>query len=62
MAQDRGGKPDPFKGKLFAPDIILGNQAELKLTKEQKADLIVFLKKGLASSKYPNIKPPPLPK
>lgn len=23
MAQDRGGKPDPFKGKLFAPDIIL---------------------------------------
>ena len=35
MAQDRGGKPDPFKGKLFAPDIILRNQAELKLTKEQ---------------------------
>ncbi len=35
MAQDRGGKPDPFKGKLFAPDIILRNQAELSLTKEQ---------------------------
>ena len=35
MAQDRGGKPDPFKGKLFAPDIILRNQAELNLTKEQ---------------------------
>ena len=35
MAQDRGGKPDPFKGKLFAPDIILKNQAELNLTKEQ---------------------------
>ncbi len=35
VAQDRGGKPDPFKGKLFAPDIILKNQAELSLTKEQ---------------------------
>ncbi len=35
LAQDRGGKPDPFKGKLFAPDIILRNQAELNLTKEQ---------------------------
>ena len=35
MAQDRGGKPDPFKGKLFAPDIILRNQNELNLSKEQ---------------------------
>ncbi len=35
VAQDRGGKPDPFKGKLFAPDIILRNQAELNLTKKQ---------------------------
>lgn len=34
-AQDRGGKPDPFQGKLFAPDIILKNQAELNLSKEQ---------------------------
>ena len=35
MAQDKGGKPDPFKGKLFAPDIILRNQTELNLSKEQ---------------------------
>ncbi len=35
VAQDRGGKPDPFKGKLFAPDIILKNQTELNLTKQQ---------------------------
>ena len=35
MAQDRGGKPDPFKGKLFAPDIILKNQVELNLTNDQ---------------------------
>lgn len=34
-AQDRGVKPDPFKGRLFAPDIILRNQAELNLTKDQ---------------------------
>ena len=31
-AQD---KKDPFKGKLFPPNVILENQAELNLTKEQ---------------------------
>ncbi|MDX1507124.1 MAG: hypothetical protein R3358_02510 [Woeseiaceae bacterium] len=31
-AQD---KKDPFKGKLFAPNVILENQAELDLSKEQ---------------------------
>jgi len=35
VAQDRGGKPDPFQGKLFAPDMILRNQDQLNLTKEQ---------------------------
>ena len=35
MAQDRSGKPDPFQGKLFAPDIILKNQDQLNLTREQ---------------------------
>jgi len=33
MAADE--KDDPFKGKLFAPNVILENQAELALTKEQ---------------------------
>ncbi|MEZ6110149.1 MAG: cytochrome c peroxidase [Pirellulaceae bacterium] len=33
----------------------------LKLSDEQKADLVAFLKEGLASSNYPNIKPPTLP-
>lgn len=28
-------KEDPFKGKLFAPNVILENQAELGLSKEQ---------------------------
>ncbi len=35
MAQHRGRMPDPFKGKLFAPDLILKNQDELNLSKEQ---------------------------
>ena len=35
MAQDIGAKKDVFKGKLFAPNIILEHQDELGLTKEQ---------------------------
>lgn len=35
MAQDRGRNPDPFKGKLFAPDLILKNQDQLNLSKDQ---------------------------
>jgi Spy/CpxP family protein refolding chaperone len=38
MAQAQGAganKPDVFKGKLFAPNIILEHQDELNLTKEQ---------------------------
>jgi cytochrome c peroxidase len=33
----------------------------LKLTKEQIADLVAFMKEGLASSKYPDFKAPKLP-
>ena len=32
QAQEKG---DPFKGKLFPPNVILENQAELSLSKEQ---------------------------
>ena len=35
MAQQRGRMPDPFKCKLFGPDLILKNQDELNLSKEQ---------------------------
>ena len=35
MAQDTSAKKDVFKGKLFAPNIILEHQDELGLTKEQ---------------------------
>lgn len=33
----------------------------LKLTKEEAADLVTFMKEGLASSKYPLVTPPKLP-
>lgn len=33
----------------------------LKLTKKDKADLVIFLKEGLSSGDYPNVKPPKLP-
>lgn len=32
-------KEDPFKGKLFAPNVILENQAELGLTKDQFTEI-----------------------
>ena len=35
MAQGPGGNKDVFKGKLFAPNIILEHQDELALTREQ---------------------------
>ena len=34
----------------------------LKLSKEEKKDLIQFLKEGLSSESYPDVKPPELPK
>ena len=34
-----GPKEDVFKGKLFAPNIILENQAELGLSKQQFTDI-----------------------
>ena len=37
MAADN--KEDPFKGKLFAPNEILENQAELGLTKDQFTEI-----------------------
>lgn len=35
---------------------------ELKLTKEEAADLVVFLREGLSSAGYPDIAPPAFPK
>ncbi|MEO8494538.1 MAG: cytochrome c peroxidase [Planctomycetota bacterium] len=49
---DKGGHPNPqLDEELFS----------LKLTAEQKADLVTFLKEGLSSEDYPDIEPPALP-
>ena len=34
----------------------------LKLTAEEKADLVAFLKEGLSSPNYPDVAPPEFPK
>lgn len=49
---DRGGIHNPAIDEEMRP---------LKLTKQQKADLVTFLKEGLSSSSYPDIKAPKLP-
>ena len=33
----------------------------IKMTTEEKADLVTFMKEGLASPDYPDIAPPKLP-
>ena len=49
---DKGGTSNPQLDEEIFP---------LKLTAEQKADLVTFLKEGLSSETYPAIKPPKLP-
>ena len=34
----------------------------LKLTAQEKSDLVTFLKEGLSSESYPDVEPPELPK
>jgi cytochrome c peroxidase len=49
---DKGGTPNPQLDEEIY---------QLKLTKEEKSDLVIFLKEGLASENYPLIKAPKLP-
>ena len=49
---DKGGIPNPQLDEEIFP---------LKLTSDEKADLLTFLKEGLSSSEYPDITPPKLP-
>ena len=49
---DRGGEKNPQLDEEMFP---------LKLTAQQKSDLVEFLKVGLASGTYPMIEPPTLP-
>jgi cytochrome c peroxidase len=49
---NKGGHPNPqLDEEIF----------EIKLTKEEQADLVKFMKEGLSSETYPNVKPPKLP-
>ena len=49
---DKGGIANPQLDEEIFP---------LKLTTQEKADLIAFMKEGLSSSDYPDIEPPKLP-
>lgn len=50
---DRGGTPNDQLDEEIFP---------LKLTAQEKADLVTFLKEGLSSASYPHVKAPELPK
>lgn len=55
LAQDIGSKKDVFKGKLFAPKIILEHQDELGLTKEQFTAIraaVVEVQAGVAGHEW----------
>jgi hypothetical protein len=49
---DKGGIANPQLDEEIFP---------LKLTAQEKADLVTFMKEGLSSSDYPDIAPPKLP-
>jgi cytochrome c peroxidase len=49
---DKGGIPNPQLDEEIFP---------LKLSAQEKADLVIFMKEGLASPDYPDIVPPKLP-
>jgi cytochrome c peroxidase len=49
---NKGGNPNPFLDEEIYP---------LNLTDQEKADLVTFLKEGLASGAYPKVEQPELP-
>jgi len=49
---DKGGIANPQLDEEIFP---------LKLTAQEKADLVTFMKEGLSSADYPDIAPPKLP-
>ncbi len=49
---DKGGTPNDYLDEELFP---------LKLTADQKAALVAFLKEGLSSKSYPDVEPPKLP-
>ena len=49
---DKGCTPNDYLDEELFP---------LKLTADQKAALVAFLKEGLSSKSYPDVEPPKLP-
>lgn len=49
---DKGGIPNPQLDEEIFP---------LKLTAQEKADLVTFMREGLSSTEYPDVAPPKLP-
>lgn len=49
---DKGGVENEYLDEELFP---------IKLTDEEKQDLVTFLKEGLASENYPDVEPPKLP-
>jgi cytochrome c peroxidase len=49
---NKGGNNNPFQDEELFP---------LKLTEQEQADLVTFLKEGLSSSNYPHVEKPELP-
>lgn len=50
-----GGKDEPFKGKLFPPNIILEHKDQLNLTKQQFTDIrvaVVEVQSGVAEHEW----------
>ena len=55
VAHAQSPKEDVFKGKLFAPNIVLEHQAELDLTKEQFTEIraaVVKVQAGVAEHEW----------
>jgi cytochrome c peroxidase len=52
---------DYYNNGAFANPALDEEIYPLKLTAEEKADLVTFLKEGLSSTKYPDVEPPKLP-
>ena len=50
---DRGGIPNRYLSDEM--------RGRLNLTKQEKADLVTFMKEGLSSPDYPHVEPPKLP-
>lgn len=55
LAPAAQAEEDIFKGKLFAPDVILENQSELDLSEQQRAEIrtaVVAVRSGIAEHEW----------